>query len=377
VKRTVTCLRSTSRLTSVSRRIAAAARFAAVLLIAANVSTPAQTPATSAGWRDVTVDQYRQHLEQLDAAVADCQVQQKLKSPPPSNGNACDPGRVGPDDRVSGVLPADAQPREVRYDWLRAVLSQAEHKEAAAPPSFALAAPAKKAAAPTFEEQLAAARTRLQADEQQAAGPAAAGANYAAERQALAAILSQKAYQGVTVVSPAGRFREWLNEQLDRFFGGLMRFGSRSKWIGWTLLSLLLLGVGVALVWIFVRIERNARIKLVPDEIAANGAPSAREWQLWLKDAQAMAAKAQWRDGIHLLYWAAISRLEARRLWPADRARTPREYLALMPGGDTRQQPLMSLTHSFERTWYGGRDAGLADFDAALQLASSLGVKPE
>ena len=88
-----------------------------------------------------------------------------------------------------------------------------------------------------------------------------------------------------------------------------------------------------------------------------------------------MAAQDLWREAIHFLYWAAIARLESRRLWPADRARTPREYLELLPAADSRRLKLTTLTRSFERTWYGGRDASPSDFNAALKLAAELGVE--
>ena len=195
------------------------------------------------------------------------------------------------------------------------------------------------------------------------------------------AILAQRAYQGSTETSPLDRFREWLYNQLDKFLASLVRFGSRSRWIVWSLRVLLVLGICVGLVWAIVRIERGSRIKLVPDVVPSPDAPSAREWQLWLADARAMAAKGQWRDAIHFVYWAAIARLESnvgsRRPWPADRARTPREYLRLMPGADPRTPTLTALTRSFERTWYGGRAAESGDFEAALELAGSLGVKAE
>jgi hypothetical protein len=79
-----------------------------------------------------------------------------------------------------------------------------------------------------------------------------------------------------------------------------------------------------------------------------------------------------WREAIHFVYWASISRLESKRLWPADRARTPREYLALLAPEDPRQTGLSSLTKSFERTWYGGREAGENDYRKAEALASAL-----
>ena len=158
-------------------------------------------------------------------------------------------------------------------------------------------------------------------------------------------------------------------------FSKLAEFGSRSPWIAFALRGLLLAVICLGLVWALVRIERRSRIRLVPETPAISGAPSAREWQLWLQDAQSMAAQGLWREAIHYLYWAAIARLESRRLWPADRARTPREYLRLLPAADPRRANLTTLTRSFERTWYGGREAGASDFKAALKQAAELGVE--
>ncbi len=101
-------------------------------------------------------------------------------------------------------------------------------------------------------------------------------------------------------------------------------------------------------------------------------AASARDWQLYLEDAHGAAAAGEWRQALHFVYWAAISRLESKRLWPADRARTPREYLALVAVDDPRRAGLASLTGSFERTWYGGRAAGEGDYRQAEELATAL-----
>lgn len=363
----------------------ASIRFGLVLqapllaLVAAAPPAHAQDSGGSANWHDVGLADYRQHLEQLDSIVAACRAQVARKVPVPASDNACDPNRVGSDDRVSGGT-ASSTSREVRYDWLRTVLARAGGKAAAPSPGIHLI-PGEKSAPPSVDSLLAEAQVRLQHDEKQAGSPAEPGSNYASQRAALNAILAQRAYQGSTETSPLDRFREWLYNQLDKFLASLVRFGSRSRWIVWSLRVLLVLGICVGLVWAIVRIERGSRIKLVPDVVPSPDAPSAREWQLWLADARAMAAKGQWRDAIHFVYWAAIARLESnvgsRRPWPADRARTPREYLRLMPGADPRTPTLTALTRSFERTWYGGRAAESGDFEAALELAGSLGVKAE
>jgi len=357
-------------------RVTAPRAWAALSLVALMGSAHAWASSSDAGWRNVSLAEYQQHLEQLDGVVAGCQQQRTLKSPPPANNNACDPARIGPDDRVSGAVPGDSQPREVRYDWLRSVLARAANKPVPQQPGAIRLGSGAKAAPPALDPLLAEARTRLQNDEKQAASPASTEPDYAAQRQTLNGILSQRAYQSASEVSNTERFREWLYNQLDKFLASLVRFGARSPWIGWTLLGLLFLGIGAGLVWAFVRIERNARVRLIPDDMApAPGAPSAREWQSWLADAQGMAAKGEWRDAIHLVYWSAIARLESGRLWPADRARTPREYLGMVPAADARKPTLAALTKSFERTWYGGRAAEPGDFQSAMELAASLGAK--
>ena len=161
----------------------------------------------------------------------------------------------------------------------------------------------------------------------------------------------------MTKVSIRDRVLEWLGNLFDKILMSLAGMGARAPWAARLLEGLLLGGICIALVWFFIRIERSARVRLVPDVEPGPGSPSAREWQLWMKDAQAAAANGLWREAIHSVYWASIARLESGRLWPADRARTPREYLGLLGGNDPRKPTLTALTRSFERTWYGGRDA--------------------
>jgi hypothetical protein len=224
------------------------------------------------------------------------------------------------------------------------------------------------------------ARQRLQMDEREAenslaANPADPNSAYIAERKSLDAILAQRDYQGVTKVSIRDRVLEWLGNLFDRILTSLAGLGARAPWAARLLEGLLLGGIGIALIWFFIRIERSARVRLIPDIETAPGSPSAREWQLWVKDAQAAAANGLWREAIHSVYWASIARLESGRSWPADRARTPREYLGLLRGNDPRKPTLTALTRSFERTWYGGRDAAAGDFNAAIALAAELGVE--
>ncbi|MGA9063140.1 MAG: DUF4129 domain-containing protein [Terracidiphilus sp.] len=361
--------------------------LAVLALTCAAPHVRAQEFPAAAGWRDVSVAEYQQHLENLDALIDACQRQRaelgaaqgaaKSKGLAQLSFPACDPAQIGPDDRVQWPAGAGSERREVRYDWLRQVLARVAKKDGVAQPSVFAAIPGAKKPSITVNTLLTEARRRLQDDEKQVESPAEANPGYAGERKTLNAILSQKAYQGASEVSPRERFIEWCYNLLDKFLASLVRFGSRAPWIVFALRVLLLAGILTALIWFLVRIERRSRVRLIPDDAPAPGAPPAREWQLWLKDAQAVAAKGLWREAIHFLYWASIARLESRRVWPADRARTPREYLALMAGADPRKPNLAALTRSFERTWYGGRTAAASEFDQALEQAAALGVAVE
>jgi hypothetical protein len=257
-------------------RVAAPRALAITVLLAFTVAprtTRAQTLTPDNGWRNASLEEYRQHLEDLDGVVSSCVAQRKLKAPLPASNNACDPNRVGSDDRVSGAVQGDSQPREVRYDWLRAVLASAAGNAAPAQSGVIRLNPATKNPPPAVDALLAEAHARLQDDEKLASGPAEPAPTYSAERQKLNSILAQRAYKGVNEVSAADRFREWLYNQLAKFLASLVRFGMRSPWIVWTLRVLLLLAIGVGLVWALVRIERGSRIKLIPDVDPPPGAP--------------------------------------------------------------------------------------------------------
>ena len=350
--------------------------LASVLALGLIARAQAAPSAASAGnGRSVSIEEYRERLESLDRLVDACRKQRGRE--------ACDPAQVGPDERVLLAPGEIHEEREIRYGWLRLLLNRAATKEE--PAVDAAKKPKEESGGESQEERplpvdalLAQARERLAEDWKQAGdeeNSTQPRPNRAAERRSLHAILARREYQGVSESSFKDRLQEKLANWINDFFARMARYGSRSPWIVFALRALFVVAICLGLAWVLIRIERRSRIRLVPELSPSPGAPSAREWQLWLQDAHRMAAQGLWRDAIHFVYWASISRLESRRLWPADRARTPREYLALLAREDPRRANLTALTRSFERTWYGGRPAGFNDFQAALRLAAELGVE--
>jgi hypothetical protein len=328
-------------------------------------AAPARTFAAETAAND-GLTAYRNHLSQLQAVLADCQ---KLRTP-----GACDASRVGADDRVRWDAGGKSEEREIRYDWLRALLFRAGGKSDAPPVQVGLP-PAASHSAPSAGLLLVEAQKRLAEDEKQAQGALTNATPVEEQRKLLSAILARREYQNVTKTTLRERLLEWIGNWLDRLFNRLAGIGARAPWIALVLRGLFIAAVCLALVWMLVRMERRARIRLVPDTDPSGNAMSAREWQLWLADARDMAAQGAWREAIHFLYWAVISRLESRHVWPADRARTPREYLRMVPSSDPRKEQLAALTRSFERTWYGGRPANPQEYERAAQVAEELGVK--
>ncbi len=365
-----------------TRAGACALLLCAAMLAVTHARSQAPIPAPSAPgpgkWHDVSLDDYRKHLASLLPIVQAC-------------GNArdiahCDPLLVGPDDRVPIGSGVNAQRRLIRYGWLRVLFSKAvEPDNYVAPPAQSarpsLPQPRRQppppsdaqSPEPTTTQLLQAAETRLAYDLAQAAALASPPPLYTAQRATMRQVLAGPDFRNLEQPTVSDALLEKLGAWLNRLFASAAKLQSRSPWIGRLIVLGFILLVCVALGWGLLQLERRWRTRLAPEHIApAPGAPSSRDWQHWLDDARRAAAQGQWREAIHFLYWAAIARLEAKRLWPADRARTPREYLALVAANDPRKPGLAQLTRSFERIWYGGQPASEPDYQCAESLVEQL-----
>lgn len=357
----------------VSALVACAAAIGAGLAQAQAPIAAAPVP-TAAQSREASLAEYRDHLQSLMALVKACARER--------NAKACDPAQVGPDDRIPVAQAGKTGRRLVGYGWLRSLLSKAQDQDAAEPVSRVAGKFAKKDAGaqesvlpppPTTTEMLGAAEARLTHDMKQAGAPPQAQPAYGPERKTMEQVLAGREFRNLNQPSAREAVLEQINDWLNQIFASAARFAPRVAWLGRVIVWGFLLLVGAGLVWGLMQFERRRRTLLKSaSEASAAGAVPARDWQLWLEDARRDAAACAWRQAIHSVYWAVIARLEVRRLWPADRARTPREYLALVADDDPRKTGLSALTRSFERVWYGGRDAAEPDYRSAEQLAEEL-----
>jgi len=94
-----------------------------------------------------------------------------------------------------------------------------------------------------------------------------------------------------------------------------------------------------------------------------------------LAEAREKATLGQWREAIHLGFWAAVSRLESDGVWRPDKARTPREYLNAIPTANESRTPFAAVTKTFEAAWYGGRPASAGEFEGFMSELEKLGCR--
>ncbi len=291
--------------------------------------------------------EYRDHLKSLAALIDGCRQH--------TDSAHCSADAVGPDDLVT--VPGQKDPRRISYDWLRSLLEHAGDRAL----SGADAAP-----------RLLAATERLHLEESEALGaPPPATSTYSAERNALTTVLHRAEFRSADR-SLTQRVLEavaiWINRRLSR----IVEYSAHRRWLAllleWVVVSLACLGLGY---WC-VRQVRRARGLEATERARVQDTPAMRNWERLRQDAEQAARQQRWRDAVRSYYWATIARLESRGLWPADRARTPREYLRLVLPGNARHEDLRRLTQCFETCWYGSETATQPDCETARRLFEQL-----
>ncbi len=286
----------------------------------------------------LTLDQYRSELDRLLAATQHLeqpQIPVILKDIPPQ-------WKVQANDRSF----------DVSTEWLRHDLQNLEKK---------------------FDPDVVSSiRVHLQEQRAEAEAYSTPPADVSAECARLNAILSRKEFGDIH--GPT-----WWDRLKQRIVRGLFRmleriFGSSAipvvgKMFVYTLIGIAVLALGF---WAYRTIRSGMEVEHI---VRDTKFVSAKEWSVWMAEAKEAASQGRWRDAIHLGYWAGISFLEAQGAWRPDRARTPREYLRLMPKSSERYPTLTALTQGFEIVWYGNRHADAQAYSQTLQELEKLGCR--
>jgi hypothetical protein len=213
-------------------------------------------------------------------------------------------------------------------------------------------------------------RSRIQALRNDLDGFDKAPPDVSSQRARLAELLSRREFSDVHGPTLMDRLKQKLVTMILRALQFLFRSSAIptvSKFFVYGLIGLAVLALGlVAYRQIWSASEQES---FVPTGVPV----SAKSWALWLAEAQAAAKQHNWREAIHLAYWAGISFLERQGTWRPDRARTPREYLKLMSNASEHRETLAALTRVFELAWYAKREADAEAFAQTLKALERLG----
>ncbi|MDR1728880.1 MAG: DUF4129 domain-containing protein [Acidobacteriota bacterium] len=216
-------------------------------------------------------------------------------------------------------------------------------------------------------------RRHIAALQEDARALAAPSQDFAPARRELSRILARREFRAVRGPSAWDRFRQkvlmFVVRLLEKAFGG-SHFADLNKAFVWCLVAV---AVAALASWICRIMKRSSPLDAPPQ--GEDGPVSALPWREWLRRAHEAAAAGGWREAVRLAYWGGISFLEAGGAWPPDKARTPREYLRLMPAGGGEGKPLAELTREFESVWYGRAQAGPESFAESLRHLEVMGCR--
>lgn len=191
-------------------------------------------------------------------------------------------------------------------------------------------------------------------------------------RAALGEVLAAPEFRGrdryAALMGLAERIRDWMRSWFRPLEGGDRTIGTFMKWLSW-IAAAAAFALLAALVWRLLRgasRDAGALARLQP-------AVDAADARTWAGRARAAAAAGDAREAVRCAYHAVLHRLDEEGAWTIEEARTPREYLRLLPAADRRHPAVAFVARLFEGTWYGGAQPGLDEAQAALGRLGELG----
>jgi Domain of unknown function (DUF4129) len=208
---------------------------------------------------------------------------------------------------------------------------------------------------------------------EQAVAADAPVSNVAAQRDTLNGILALREFRNVRGQSWTDRLKQYVEQLLIKWLGRVFSTSVIPIISNIVVYGLMIEAVLVLAYWMYRSLRESTRVEtIMPVPMPV----SAKRWPIWLAEARAAAERGDWSDAVHLAYWAGISFLEARGVWRPDVARTPREYLRLLPADDPHQQSLRALTIQFEQVWYSMQTADREQFRRTIAELERLGCVP-
>jgi len=192
-------------------------------------------------------------------------------------------------------------------------------------------------------------------------------------RGALADVLAAPEFRGrqryAGLMAFVDRVRRWLRSWLPEARQGAAAVVPILRYATWVIAAIAF----VLLAWLTWRVLRGAS----RDTAAARPRPARGadpvDARTWAARARAAAAAGDAREAVRCAYHAVLHRLDEEGAWTIAEARTPREYMRLLPPADRRQPAVSFVARLFEGAWYGGAEPGIDDARQAVHHLRDLG----
>lgn len=172
------------------------------------------------------------------------------------------------------------------------------------------------------------------------------------------------------VLEPVGRFLAWI--------GGFFPDAAYARVILWTVLAVAVLVLGWAIYnrvrhgeW-QLRRPRNELISVPPDE--DEWAPEQTGVRSWLEEADALGSEGRYAEAIRHLLFRSIEDIASRRPGAIRPALTSREIAASHLVPSRARELFTGIAELVERTLFGGRSAGEADWISAREAYENFTV---
>jgi hypothetical protein len=190
-------------------------------------------------------------------------------------------------------------------------------------------------------------------------------------RAAADEILARPEYQWSDDRSLLERIGEWVTDRLDDLFGPLgVSSGGLPVWVGWLVLGVLVVLVGLLLYRARAGWRRSGSV------VATGGSRvvvSVDDDEVdWAAEVDRCEAEGRWREALRARYRLLVGDLARRQVIGDLVGRTTGELV-----GEVRRTspsvapPFAAATDEFEEAWYGGAAVTAADRDRFVGLADA------
>jgi len=184
-------------------------------------------------------------------------------------------------------------------------------------------------------------------------------------RSAVAQVLRRREFRRSLWDRMRERFWRWVEQLWMRLMRRLSRVPGAAR-IGDVLAGLLIAGAAIVIIIGAVHTIRGYRHRPPPTPTEERAARAQRAQQPgdWLEQADVLAGRGEYREAVRALHMAALLGLDRVGIIEYHDSATDGRFLSALrrQGRGELIDGLWPLVLLFERTWYGGREAGAADY---------------